>query len=349
MHRRPELSRAHINYNAANGKETFMNKRFRPLLIAALALSVVCAAPAALAQQPQTWPQKPVRIVLPTPPGAPVDFILRLLQPKLQALWGQPVVIDNKPGAGGNIALQEVARATDGHTLYGGPDTVVTVNPHLYQKMGFNPATDIVPITYMAGFNQMLVCNPATGFGNATAMLKAARKASVTYASSGPGGPSHMAMEMLLGSTNVKMVHVPYRGPAPAALDIVGGQVQCGFIVSTVVLPFVKDGRLTALAVSGGKRSPQAPNVPTVAEEAVVGFDASFFETLQAPASLPKPIVEKIRNDVAKLLAAPDMTARLREVDLLAVANTPAEAAKRSAADSAKWGRVAKLVNLKLD
>ena len=321
----------------------------RFLLRVTLALSVAGGVAATQAQEAKAWPQKSVRIVLPTPPGAPVDFILRLLQPKLQALWGQPVVIENKPGAGGNIALQEVARATDGHTLFGGPDTVVTVNPHLYKKLSFDPAKDVVPVTYMASFNQMLVCNPSSGFGNAGALLKAARKTSVTYASSGPGGPSHMAMEMLLGATRVKMTHVPYRGPSPAALDIVSGQVQCGFIASTVVLPFVKDGRLTALAVSGGVRSPQAPAVATIAEDAVVGFDATFFETLQAPSSLPKPVIEKIRNDVAKLLLSPEIKGRLLEQDLVAVATTPADAVKRSTADSVKWGRIAKMINLTLD
>jgi tripartite-type tricarboxylate transporter receptor subunit TctC len=326
-----------------------MKTRPRFLLHAALALSLAGGVPAASAQDAKAWPHKAVRIVVPTPPGAPVDLIVRLLQPKLQALWGQPVVIENKPGAGGNIGAQEVARSTDGHTLLGAPDTVVTVNPHLYKKLGFDPAKDLVPVTYMASFNQMLVCNPRSGFGNASALLKAARKESVTYASSGPGGPSHMAMEMLLAATDVKMTHVPYRGPSPAALDVVGGQVQCGFIAATVVLPFVKDGRLTGLAVSGTTRSPQAPSIPTIAEDSVVGFDATFFETLQAPATLPRPVIEKIRDDVAKLLLSPDIKAKLQEMDLLAVANTPSEAAKRSVADATKWGRLAKLINLSLD
>ena len=326
-----------------------MNTCPRTLLRAALAMALAAGALAASAQDAKSWPQKPVRIVLPTPPGAPVDLIVRLLQPKLQTLWGQPVVVENKPGAGGNIGAQEVARATDGHTLLGAPDTVVTVNPHVYKKLGFDPARDLVPVTYLASFNQMLVCNPRTGFGNANALLKAARKESVTYASSGSGGPSHMAMEMLLAAADVKMTHVPYRGPSPAALDVVGGQVQCAFIASTVVLPFVKDGRLTGMAVSGTTRSLQAPSIPTIAEDAIVGFDATFFETLQAPATLPRPVIEKIRDDVAKLLLAPDIKARLQEMDLLALASTPAEAAKRSAADSAKWGRIAKLINLSLD
>lgn len=327
-----------------------MNSFQHFILHAGMALALAGGVPAAVAQDDaKAWPQKPVRFIVPTPPGAPVDIIVRLLQPKLQAAWGQPVVVENRPGAGGNIGAQEVARATDGHTILAAPDTVVTVNPHLYKKMRFDPTKDLVPVTYMASFNQMLVCNPSTGFGNLPALLKATRKLPVTYASSGQGGPSHMAMELLLTSTNAQMVHVPYRGPNPAALDIVGGQVQCGFIASTVVLPFVKDGRLTGLAVSSGARSPQAPMIPTVAEDAVEGFDATFFETLQVPASLPKPIVEKIRSDVAKLLLTPEMKSKLLELDLITVANTPAEASRRGAVDHAKWGRIAKMMNLTLD
>ncbi|HSV47678.1 MAG TPA: tripartite tricarboxylate transporter substrate-binding protein [Ramlibacter sp.] len=326
-----------------------MNSFQRFMLHAGLALSLAAGLPAAMAQDAKAWPQKTVRIVLPTPPGAPVDIIVRLMQPKLQAAWGQAVVIENKPGAGGNIAMQDVVRSTDGHTILAGPDTMVTVNPHLYKKLGFDPAKDLVPVTYMARFNQMLVCHPGAGFGNLGALLKSTRQKPVTYASSGQGGPSHMAMELLLASTNAKMVHVPYRGPTPAAMDVVGGQVQCGFIASTVVLPFVKDGRLMPLAVSGGARSPQAPTVPTIAEDAVVGFDATFFETLQVPASVPKPVVEKIRNDVAQLLLSPEMKAKLLELDLVAVANAPAEASRRGVADYAKWGRIAKIMNLALD
>ena len=322
----------------------------RTFLQAGMTLALVGGATGALAQDSEkAWPSKPVRFIIPTPPGAPVDVIVRLLQPKLQAVWGQPVLVENKPGAGGNIGAQEVARSTDGHTILGTPDTVVTVNPHLYKKMRFDPTKDLVPVTYLASFNQMLVCHPGTGFGNVPALLKATRQAPVTYASSGQGGPSHMAMEMLLSSTNAKMVHVPYRGPTMAALDIVGGQVQCGFLASAVVLPFVKDGRLTGLAVSGGARSPQAPTIPTVAEDAVTGFDATFFETLQVPASLPKPVVEKIRADVSKLLQTPEMKSKLLELDLITVANTPAEANRRSTVDQAKWGRIAQLMNLTLD
>jgi len=326
-----------------------MNTARRTLISAAAAMALGLCKTAHAAQEAGEWPRKPVRLLLPAPPGAAIDFILRLLQPKLQTLWSQPVVIENKPGAGGNIALQEVARASDHHTLFGGPDTIVSVNPALYKKLSFNPRQDIVPVTYLAAFNQMLVCHPKTGLTDLPSLLKAARSRGVTYASSGPGGPSHMAMEMLLVATETRMIHIPYRGPTPAALDVVGGQVDCAFLGATSVAPFVKEGRLTALAVSGSKRSMQFPEIPTVGEVAVPGFDATFHETLQAPRSTPQLVMDKIQRDVAQLLQAHELRDALREAGLQVVANTPAEAAQRSLADFSKWGRIVKAIHLTLD
>ncbi|MEZ2298590.1 tripartite tricarboxylate transporter substrate-binding protein [Variovorax sp. RCC_210] len=326
-----------------------MNTARRTLISAAAGLGFGLMARPSNAQEDRAWPRKPVRVLLPAPPGAAIDFILRLLQPKLQALWSQPIVIENKPGAGGNIALQEVARASDDHTLFGGPDTIVTVNPALYKKLSFNPRQDIVPVTYLVAFNQVLVCHPRTGLRDLASLLEAARSRTLSYASSGAGGPSHMAMEMLLGATHTKMIHVPYRGPSPAALDVAGGQVDCAFLGSTSVWPFVKDGRLTALAVSGAKRSPQFPTVPTVGEGAVPGFDATFHETLQAPRGMSQAVIDKIQRDVAALLQAPESKAVLLDAGLLVVANTPAQAAQQGIADAAKWGRIAKAIQLTLD
>lgn len=320
------------------------------LIFRTAALALAAAVPlATLAQDAKLWPQKPVRIVVPTAPGAPIDIIARLLQPKLQAQWGQPVLVENKPGAGGNIGMLDVARSTDDHTLLGGPTSINTVNPHIYRKIGADPIKDLVPITYLAAFNSMLVCNPKLGLDSAAALVKRARSEPLTYASSGAGGPGHMITEAFLNATGLKMTHVPYRGPSPAALDIAAGQAHCGFIATPVVLPLIKDGKLTALAVSGTARSPLMPNVPTAAETVAPGFDATFFETLQAPRSMPPAIVAKINKDVVEILKTPEMRSKLQELDLILVGNTPAEAAKRTADDFAKWGAVAKSINLMLD
>lgn len=295
----------------------------------------------------QAWPTKPVRVIVSFPPGAPGDVIARLIQPGLQTAWGQTVFIENKPGAGGNIGAAEVARATDAHTLLVGPDTMVTINPHLYRKLASKPREDLQPVSFLASFNQMLACHPTAKVSTLVEFTK--QDVRTTYASGGPGSPSHMAMEMLLAAGNIKMTHIPYRGPGPAAQDILAGQVACGFIAAPIILPHVKAGKLTPIAVSGLRRSLALPAIPTVAESGFPDFDATFFEIMMAPATLPAAVVQKIQRDVMVALNNPATKAQLLEMDLRVVANTPNEALSRSALDYAKWGRVARTINLQLD
>ncbi|WP_440532691.1 Bug family tripartite tricarboxylate transporter substrate binding protein [Variovorax sp. YR566] len=295
----------------------------------------------------QTWPNKPVRMVVAFPPGTPGDVIARLIQPALQSAWGQAVVVENKPGAGGNLAAGEVAQAKDGHTLLVGPDTVLTINPHLYKKLSFDPRSSLQPVTYFASFNQMLVCNPGAGIASLEAFSRL--PSTKLYASGGAGTPSHMTMELLLSTLGTRLTHVPYKGPGPAAQDVIAGHVDCGFIVSSVVLPYVQSGRLRAIAVSGKERSVVLTGVPTVAESGHPGFDATFFETLMAPAGLPAAVVDKIQHDVRLVLLAPSMKARLADMDLRVEASTPQQARQRSHEDSAKWEGVAQRTGLRLD
>jgi tripartite-type tricarboxylate transporter receptor subunit TctC len=314
-------------------------------LLPRLAIAVAWAVlPLAHAQD---WPTRPVRLVASFPPGTPGDVIARMIQPALQAAWNQPVVVDNKAGAGGNLAAGEVAQAKDDHTLLVGPDTVLTINPHLYKKLGFNPRTALKPVTYFASFNQVLVCHPAA---EVTSLQKFAQlDASRMYASGGAGTPSHMAMEMLLPAIGAKLTHVPYKGPGPAALDVMARNVDCGFIVASVVLPHIQSGRLRAIAVSGKERSVALPAVPTVAESGHAGFDATFFETLMAPAGLPERVVEKILRDVRAALQAPPIKARLAEMDLRVEANSTQQAQQRSREDFDRWGTIAQRTGLQLD
>ena len=313
------------------------------LRLSALAMALAIA-PSAIAQ---AWPAKPVRLVAAFPPGTPGDVIARLIQPALQATWNQPVVIENKTGAGGNLAAGEVAQSKDEHTLLVGPDTILTINPHLYKKLSFNLRSSLKPVTYFASFNQTLVCNPAA---ETTSLAKFVQLPPTRlYASGGAGTPSHMAMEMLLATSGTKLTHVPYKGPGPAAQDVMGGHVDCGFIVSSIVLPHVQSGRLRAIAVSGKERSGLLPQVPTVAESGHPGFDATFFETLMAPSSLPASTVEKIQRDVRAALQAPAVKARLAEMDLRVEGYSMQEAQRRSQEDFAKWGAVAQRTQLQLD
>ena len=325
-----------------------MKPRFTTLL--ALSTAAISMNLQAQGSSPAaTWPTKPVTLLVAFPPGAPGDVIARLLQPELQQALGQTVIVDNKPGAGGNIGAQQVARSTDGHTFLVGPDTMLTVNPHLYKKLAFKPTQDLVPVSYLVRFNQMLVCHPAAGIKSMADFRTQAKQKSLSYASGGPGVPGHLAMEMLVNATSAQLNHVPYRGPGPAVQDVLGGAVPCGFLATPVVGPHVRDGKLAALAVSGSKRTASLPNVPTMAEAGVPGYDATFFELLAAPKGMPQAAIERLQQEVAKALAKPELQAKLATADLEAVGSKPAEAARQMQADFDKWGAVLTKVHLQLD
>ncbi len=311
----------------------------------------VCIGASALSTgaMAQTWPEKPVRLVVSFPPGAPGDIVARMVQPELQKELGQPVVVDNKPGAGGNIGAQEVVRSNDQHTFLVGPDTMFTINPHLYKKMGFAPLEDLKPLTLLVSFNQMLACHPSVGVKNLNEFVAKVKAKPMNYASGGPGVPGHMAMEMLLAETHMTMVHVPYKGPAPAMQDVLAGQVPCGFLAAPAVGPQAKGGKLSALAVSGTKRSPGSPDVATVAEQGVKDFDASFFETLSAPKNMSAAAAERMQKAVVKVLQQPELKQKLLQADMEVVANASTEALQRLRADQQKWGRVAAKIQLQLD
>ncbi len=314
-------------------------------IILTLAGALACTG-AALAQ---AWPDRPVRLLVSFPAGAPGDIVARMIQPELQKELGQPVVVENRPGAGGNIGAAEVARSTDQHTFLVGPDTMVTINPHLYRKMAFNPLEDLRPVTHLIAFNQMLVCHPSVQVRNLQDLAARSKAVSLDYASGGPGVPGHMAMEMLLAATGMKMNHVPYKGPAPAMQDVLAGQVPCGFLAAPAVGPQVKGGKLVAVGVSGGRRSPGSPDVPTIAQLGVKDFDASFFEILAAPKSTSPAVVERLHKAVVKVLQQPDVRAKLLAADMEPVANTASESAQRLRADHLKWGRIAHQISLQLD
>ena len=314
----------------------------------ALALPL-CLGFTALATAQPVWPDKPIRVVLPYPPGGPSDIVMRLAAEKMQAALKQPIVIENKPGAGGNLGTAEVARAVpDGHTWLWITDTVMTVNPHVYKNQGFQPDA-LVPVTVGTAFSQTLVCNPAVGVKTLAELVAKAKATKLAYASGGAGVPGHLAMELLLSMAGFDMTHVPYKGPAPAMQDVIGGQVACGFLAGPTVLPQVRAGKLVALAVSGSRRSPALPEVPTVAEAGYPAYVADFTLVLMAPRGTPEPIVARMRQVLADALKTPDVTEKLRAGDQIVVVNTPAEAAAMLAADGRKWGEVVRRIQLGLD
>jgi tripartite-type tricarboxylate transporter receptor subunit TctC len=320
-------------------------QRRRRLLVAASALLGALT----VAQAQTAWPGKPVRVLLPFPPGGPSDMVIRLAAEKMQIALKQPIVIDNKPGAGGNLGSAEVARAApDGSTWLWGTDTLVTVNPHVYKQLGFK-VEDLQPVTLGTTFSQTLVCNPALGVKTLNELIAKARAEKLSYASGGAGVPGHLSMELLQSMAGFEMVHVPYKGPAPATQDVVGNQVPCGLLAGPTVLPHVRSGKLVALAVSGQARSPTLPDVPTIAEAGVPGYAADFSLVMFAPRGTPQPIIEQFRQAFVDALKAPDVTEKLRASDQVVVGSTSAQAAAVLAADSKKWGDVARHIKLGLD
>jgi len=319
------------------------------LLMFLLTFLLVLSTHAGLALAQETWPSKPIRIVLPFPPGGPSDIALRLATEKMQATLKQPIVIENKPGAGGNLGTADVARAAaDGYTWLFTTDSVFTVNPHVYKSLGFKTEA-LTPVTIATQFGQILVCNPALGVKTVAELKAKATAEKLSYASGGAGVPGHLSMELLLSMASFEMSHVPYKGPAPATQDVLGNQVPCGLLAGPTVLPFVRSGKLVALAVSGSKRSPALPDVPTMAEAGVAGYQADFALALFSPKGTPAAINEQMRLALVDALKSPDVMEKLLRNDQVVIGNTSQQAAASVAADSKKWGEVARRIHLGLD
>ncbi len=297
----------------------------------------------------QSWPQRPIKVIAPYPPGGPSDIVIRLVSDKVQAALKQPVIIDNIAGAGGNIGSAAAARApADGYTWLITTDTVLTVNPHVYKSMGFK-LDDLKPVSMLTSFSQTLVCNPALGVKNLSELIAKSKTQSLSYASGGAGVPGHLSMELLLNMTGMQMVHIPYKGPAPAAQDVLANQVPCGLLAGPTVLPHVRSGKLIALAVSGQARSPTLPDTPTISEAGVKGYDADFSLVMWAPKQVPDDIVQKFRLALLDGLKLPESVERLKATDQVVIGSTSEETAVRIAKDYAKWGAVTKKIGLSLE
>jgi tripartite-type tricarboxylate transporter receptor subunit TctC len=316
---------------------------------------IVCAvlAPA----QAQTWPSKPVRIVVPFPPGGTTDIVARSIGVELQRMWQHAVVIENRPGAGGNIGADLVAKAApDGYTLLMGTVGTHAINKALFEqngaKMPFDPAKDFVPITLAAGVPNVMVINPKLPVNTVAEFIAyaKARPGQLNMASSGNGTSIHLSGELFKTVTGVYMVHFPYRGSAPAITDLIAGNMNVMFDNLPSALPHIKSGRLKALAVTSRTRSPALPDVPTIEEAAgLKGFDASSWFGLFAPAGTPRTIVDRIQADVAKALAQPEVRERFIAQGADPGGNTPDQFAAFIRAETDKWTRVVKFSNAKVD
>ena len=328
----------------------------RDLMFRLLAMAIVASVGLSTAHA-QSWPSKPVRIIVPFPPGGTTDIVARSLGVELQKMWGQPVIIENRAGAGGNVGAEAVAKSpNDGYTLLMGTVGTHAINAPLFaqagNKMPFDPVKDFVPITLAAGVPNVMVVHPKVPVNSVMEFIAYAKAnpGKLNMASSGNGTSIHLTGELFKTMTGTYMVHLPYRGSAPAVSDLLAGNTDVMFDNLPSALPHIKAGKLKALAVTSRARSPALPNVPTIEEAAKLnGFDASSWFGLFAPAGTSRTIVDKIQADVAKALAMPEVRERFVAQGAQPSGSTPDQFAAFIRAETDKWTKVVKISNAKVD
>lgn len=303
------------------------------------------------AQAPAVFPNKPLHWVVPFPPGGAMDVIARTLGERMSASMGQPVLIENRPGAGGNIGSEAVARAApDGHTMM-----IVSigqaVNPGLYPKMAFDPQKDFEPVALLAVVPNMLVSHPSVPAKTVRDVIELARAqpGKLTYASAGNGTSIHLAGELFASMAKIDMVHVPYKGSGPAVTDLIGGQVQLMFDSITSALPHVKGGKLRAYGVTTAKRSRTLPDLPTIAEAGLPGYDLSPWFATFVPAKTPRSIVERLNAEMLRALKLPETQQRFDAIGAESVGGTPEELGAHLKRETERWSRILRERGIRAD
>jgi len=324
----------------------------KPLkFMAQAAISACIGLGFALPALGQTFPDKPVRLISPYAPGGGNDIVSRIVAEQLSKLWGQSVIVENRPGAGGNIGTNIVAKAApDGYTLVMG-SLSYAINASLYSSLPFDPVKDLTPVTLLASGSYMLVAHPSLPAHSVKELIELAKRTPerISYASAGNGSGGHLGMEMFRKAAGIELVHVPYKGQAPATSDVLGGQVPLTFDNVITAMPNVKADRLRALAVTGLQRSPLAPDVPTMVESGFPGFEVNPWFGLLAPAGTPPEVVRKISADCAQVLALPQVKALLRAQGAEAVGSTEEQFAEYMASEIEKWRQVVKETGARID
>ncbi len=296
----------------------------------------------------QSFPDKPINLLVAFPAGGGTDIVARKLAVPLSALWGQSVLVDNKGGAGGTIGTVQVARApANGYNLLMATMGNMAMNQHLY-NMSIDPVKDLAPITNVVGVSFVWVVHPSLPVNNVQELIALAKKkpGELNYSSSGIGGAPHLATELLAHMTGTKFTHVVYKGSSPSITDLMGGQVQFTMDSLVQLLPHIKAGRLKAIAVLGAKRSPLLPQVPTVAESGVTGYEFTNWFGIVAPAQTPKPIIQKLHADISKVLQSADLQSELEKMGADVVNNTPEKFADQIRSDSQKWDEIIRKANI---
>lgn len=320
--------------------------------IVASSTLTLCAVFAAAPAQSQTWPSKPIRFIVPFPPGGGTDVMARAVAPKLGEGLGQQVVVDNRSGAGGMIGVELAAKSPpDGYTL--GIATVgqISINPNLYAKMPFDPVKDLAPVTMAGNIFNVLIVHPALPAPSVKALiaLARARPGELNYGSSGTGAADHLSAELFQVMTKTKMVHVPYKGGPLAMIDLISGNLQLMFSTVPTAVGLIKGGKVRAMAITNSKRYPLMPELPTVAEAGIPGFAVNNWTGVFIPAATPPAVVTRLNAEFVKVLAMPDVKKRLMDNGIDAVSNTPQQFAAYIRGETAKWASVIKDANVKVD
>ncbi len=312
------------------------------LLVFGLALGAAATTPA-LAAEPVNFPTKPVRWVVPYPPGGSIDVLGRVIAARLSQAWGQQVFVDNRLGAGGRVGVQAVITAPpDGYTQLMTLNTNYTIDRSLFKNLGYEPEKALAPITIVASTAQLLISNvsfPVKNVKELVALAKA-RPNDINYGSSGAGGSLHLAIELFKSMTGIQMTHIPYKGGVPAAIDLIAGQIQVLFINAPAGAPYIKASKVRALGISTVTRSPHLPDVPTIAEAGVPGFNIDVWYGLSAPAGASAAIIGKTYQDVSKVLAEPEVRKQFIGYGADPLNVTPDEMARRIRTETVTWAKV---------
>ena len=324
----------------------------RTLLSALAAAGATTAAPWAFAQSAATWPDQPLRWVVPYPAGGGTDVLARTVAEAMRQTLGQQIVVDNRPGASTNIGGQMVATAKpDGNTFMSADNAILAFNEHLFTKMPFSPEKDFTYVGGISRFPLALVVHPSFEAKTVKEFLDYARAnpGKLNYASPGNGSPHHLAMEMFKNRTKTFLTHIPYRGAAPAIQDVMGGQVPCMFLDLAAGLPVIQSGKVRALAIGSAKRIAALPDVPTLAEAGVPNTEVYAFQGILAPAGMPAAITARLNGDLNKALLNPAVVKRMTDFGMEPLPGTPEQFRAMARAESKRWGEIIKAAGVKLD
>lgn len=312
------------------------------------AIVLTCSTTAAWSQ---AFPSKPMRVIVPWPPGGGTDIFARSIGQKLTESWGQQVIVDNRPGAAGNIGAQLASKAAaDGYTLLLATITLAT-SPSLYKSLGYDPLRDLEPVTLIAGVPHVLVVHPSLPVKSVRELiaLAKARPGELNYASAGIGSPFHLAAELFNLLAGVKMNHVSYKGGGPAVVAVIGGQVQVTFANLLAVLPHVQGGKLRALGITSATRSSAAPSLPTIAESGLKAYDFTSWFGMLTPAGAPKDVVQKLNDGIVRVLKSPELKERLTRDGADIIASTPQEFSAYMRSETVKWAKVIKEAGIRAE